>query len=304
MSHPSLPLAPILFIGLGAMGSRMVPHLASSDNSLLFVCDQDHQRATEIAVKNGARAIPLDEIISVLPSTRAVILMLPDSGAVESLLSDEFFDALTPGALIVDMGSSRPESTVALAERATNKGIKYLDAPVSGGTQRAADGSLTIMVGAADEDFTTVSPLLNRLGKDVAHVGGHGAGHALKALNNLLSAIGLAAASEVLAIGSKFGLKASTMVDILNTATGRNHATEIKFKPYILSHKFDSGFALKLMVKDLKLALDLADSTQTQSPIVHVAVSEWIKAEKALEPGADHTHFAAYVEDIEDIRFE
>lgn len=294
----------VLFIGLGAMGSLMAPHLAERDEIELLVNDQDLERTREIADRIGASAFAADDLLATLARVDAVILMLPDSSIVEGVLSDEFFGALRPGSLIVDMGSSRPASTVALAERAVARGLTFVDAPVSGGTSRAADGSLTIMVGATESGFDAARPYLDPLGGQISHVGAPGAGHALKALNNLLSAIGLAAASEVLAIGTRFGLSTATMLDVLNTATGRNHATEVKFAPFVLTHEFNSGFALKLMVKDLKLALDLAEHTSTPTPISQTALAQWIEAEQTLPPNADHTHFAAFVEQKADVRFE
>lgn len=293
----------VLLIGLGAMGSLMSPHLAAAAEVELLVTDQDAERAERLADRIGARSIAADDILRVLPGVDAVILMLPDSDVVESVVTDGFLDALRRGAMVVDMGSSRPASTVRLAERAAARGLGFVDAPVSGGTRRAADGTLTIMVGATDDGFAAARQLLALLGSQISHVGAPGAGHALKALNNLLSAIGLAAASEVLAVGTRFGLTTSTMLDVVNTATGRNHATEVKFAPFVLTHEFDSGFALKLMVKDLRLALDLAEHTGTPTPIAATALAQWLEAEASLPPGADHTHYAAYVEDVADVRF-
>lgn len=294
----------VLFIGLGAMGSRMAPHLAATDGLSLSVSDQNSEVATEVAASTGARAVPSADVLASLADIDVVILMLPDSDVVESLVTKEFFDALGEGGLIVDMGSSRPASTVVLADAASGRGIGFVDAPVSGGTAKAAEGTLSIMVGGSDVDFGKAEPLLQRLGSAVTHVGGPGAGHALKSLNNLLSAIGLAAASEVLAIGSRFGLRASTMLDVINSATGRNQATEVKFAPFILSHTFDSGFAMKLMVKDLSLALDLAEHTETSTPIAQVALAQWKQALEALGSGADHTQYAGFVEQNAKVTFE
>lgn len=294
----------VLFIGLGAMGSRMAPHLAASEGVALSVTDQNPEVATHVASSAGAQAVPSADVVASLPGVDVVILMLPDSDVVESLLTSAFLDALGSGTLIIDMGSSRPASTVALAESASRRGIGFVDAPVSGGTAKAADGTLAIMAGGSDVDFSRAEPLLQRLGSAVTHVGGPGAGHALKSLNNLLSAIGLAAASEVLAIGSRFGLRASTMLDVINSATGRNQATEVKFAPFILSHTFDSGFAMKLMVKDLSLALDLAEHTETSTPIAQATVAQWKLALEALGSGADHTQFAGFVEQNAKVTFE
>jgi 3-hydroxyisobutyrate dehydrogenase len=203
---------------------------------------------------------------------------------------------LPAGALLVDMGSSRPASTVALAEKAQARGIDFVDAPVSGGVPRATSGELSIMVGGAESAVERALPLLNHLGTTVTRVGPVGAGHAMKALNNLLSAIGLVGASEVLAIGSKFGLAPDVMLDVLNGSTGGNHATKVKFSRYVLSRAFDSGFALDLMVKDLRTALELARDTKTPAPVSATCLEEWQAAGEHLRGGADHTEIAAYVE--------
>jgi 3-hydroxyisobutyrate dehydrogenase len=123
----------------------------------------------------------------------------------------------------------------------------------------------------------------------------------MKALNNLLSAIGLVAASEVLAVGARFGLEPQTMLDVLNGSTGRNHATEVKMARFVLSGAFDSGFSMRLMVKDLRTALELAHETGTPVPLSAGALEEWTAALRTLEPppggaGPDHTAIAAYVE--------
>jgi 3-hydroxyisobutyrate dehydrogenase len=152
------------------------------------------------------------------------------------------------------------------------------------------------MVGADPAVFDSVRPLLDHLGTAITHVGAPGAGHAMKALNNLLSAIGLAAASEVLAVGRNFGLDPQVMLDVLNSSSGRNQATEAKMSRFVLSRAFDSGFALRLMVKDLRTALDLAHETGTPVPLGASCLEEWTAASRSLPADADHTAIAAYVE--------
>lgn len=287
----------VLFIGLGAMGTPMATALSEAGYPLLLR-DVDEARAGELAAGLGAEAVSAGEFETAARRAHIVVLMLPDSQAVESVLlgEDGLLARLEPGATVVDMSSSRPSSTVGLAGRAQQAGVAYVDAPVSGGVARARDASLAVMVGATDEAFARVQPLLAAMGGDVRHVGGPGAGHAMKALNNLLSAIGLAAASEVLAVGRSFGLDAQVMLDVLNSSTGRNHATEVKMARFVLSRAFDSGFSLRLMVKDLRTALELAHETSTPVPLSAAALEEWTAAHRTLPAGADHTHVAAYIE--------
>ena len=118
----------------------------------------------------------------------------------------------------------------------------------------------------------------------------------MKALNNLLSAIGLVGASEVLSVGKAFGLDPQVMLQVLNGSTGRDRTTEVKMEKFVLSRAFDSGFSLHLMVKDLRTALDLAHETGTPVPIGASALEEWTAALRTLDAGADDTEVAAYVE--------
>jgi len=280
----------VLFVGLGAMGTPMASRLAEAGHELV-VCDLRESHARDLAARLGAGHVAL----SALPAAETVILMLPDSHAVEAVL-DGLLPRLVKGSLVIDMSSSTPAATVRLAARAAELGLDYLDAPVSGGVARAETGELSIMVGGASSTVERAGRLLATLGTGITHVGPAGAGHAMKALNNLLSAVGLVAAAEVLAIGANFGLEPQTMLDVLNSSTGGNHATRVKMSRFVLSRAFDSGFSLQLMVKDLRTALELAADTATPVPVSALTLQEWTAAGQALGRAADHTHIAAYVE--------
>lgn len=290
------PAGDVIFIGLGAMGAPMAARLSAAGHRL-SVCDAEPVRTAAVAADIGAAALAPDDLVTAAAQVRTVVLMLPDSPAVETVLQGPggLLHALSPGTTVLDMGSSRPTSTVALAAAADDLAVALLDAPVSGGVAKARTGELAIMVGGRAHDLAQVQSVLAVLGT-VTHVGRAGAGHAMKALNNLLSAIGLAAASEVLAVGASFGLEPAVMLAVLNGSTGRNHATEVKMERFVLSRSFDSGFALRLMVKDLRTALDLAHDTGTPVPLGAGCLEQWTAAARALGPDADHTEIAAYVE--------
>lgn len=288
---------PVLFLGLGAMGTPMASRVAAAGHELLLR-DVDAGRAGALAREIGAQAVETDELPGIAARARTVILMLPDTPAVEAVLLGEtgLLQFLPSGATVVDMSSSRPSSTVQLAATAAAAGVTFVDAPVSGGVGKARAGTLAIMVGASEASYIALKPLLACMGTELTRVGEPGAGHAMKALNNLLSAVGLAAASEVLAVGANFGLQPQVMLDVLNSSSGRNQATEVKISKFVLSRAFDSGFALRLMVKDLRTALDLAHDVGTPVPIAATCLEEWTAAGRVLPPTADHTHIAAYVE--------
>lgn len=287
----------VLVVGTGAMGAPMTANLVGAGHQVV-VHDADPSRAEQVAAAAGCRAAAPGDLVGEAAQADVVLLMLPDSPAVEDVLvGGGVMAVMRSGAVLLDMGSSRPSGSVALAARAAELGVSWADAPVSGGVAKAVTGQLAIMVGASEETFVVVRPLLDAVGQDVTLVGPAGAGHAMKALNNLLSAVGLAAASEVLAIGVNFGLDPSVMLGVLNTSTGRNHATEVKMERFVLSRAFDSGFALRLMLKDLGTALDVAHDTRTPVPLAAACLEQWTAAARDLGPDADHTEIAAYVQD-------
>ncbi|WP_290368359.1 NAD(P)-dependent oxidoreductase [Microbacterium oxydans] len=283
----------VLFVGLGAMGEPMAALLAPGWD--LRVNDVSAERTSEVASTIGATAVA--NVGEAASDVDAVVLMLPNSRIVEDLLRGTLFASLRPGTLIIDMSSSRPESTQILASEADALGLSYVDAPVSGGRARALTGELAIMVGGEGDAKRRARPILETLGGSVVDTGASGTGHAMKALNNLLSATGLLAACEVLVAGSRFGLDPQVMLDVLNTSTGRNHATEVKMAKFVLSRSFDAGFALDLMVKDLRTAAELIDGAFPEPSVTAATVTAWTNAQTFLnDPRADHTAIARWVE--------
>jgi 3-hydroxyisobutyrate dehydrogenase len=162
--------------------------------------------------------------------------------------------------------------------------------------KRAVDGSLAIMAGGDAAVIERCRPILAAMGRQIFATGPLGSGHAMKALNNYVSAAGLAAAAEAVLAGSRFGLDPETVVGILNASTGRNNSTELKFPQFILPRNFASGFSLGLMVKDLRTALDVAHATGTPAPVAESIVGTWAEAEKLLGGQADHTAVVQYWE--------
>jgi 3-hydroxyisobutyrate dehydrogenase len=137
-----------------------------------------------------------------------------------------------------------------------------------------------------------VDPVLKAMGTTVHRCGEIGAGQAMKALNNLVSAGGFLIGIEALLIGQKFGLDPSLMVDVLNASTGMNNSTQKKFRQFVLSRRFDSGFGLDLMVKDLSIALEVGRDAGTPTPFAALCRELWSSASTVLGPGQDHTAVA------------
>ncbi|MFB9831898.1 NAD(P)-dependent oxidoreductase [Actinoallomurus acaciae] len=283
------------FVGLGNMGEPMARLLAGAGHDL-HVYDAGPAARERLDGVAGIRVAKT--AADVADGADAVILMLPDSDVVEAvLLGDGLLGRAVPPTVIVDMSSSVPARTRALADRAAERGVPLIDAPVSGGVTGARGGALTIMVGGPAETVARVRPVLDVLGSSVVHAGERpGAGHAVKALNNLMSAAHLLVSSEALIAGREFGLDPAVMLDIVNGSSGRSGSTQTKWPRFILPGGFDSGFALRLMLKDMRVALDLEDATGTPAPLSRAAVDAWAEAAEALPADADHTEIARWLE--------
>ena len=224
-----------------------------------------------------------------------VVLMLPNSDVVDAV-AQELLDttSLRVGTLVIDMSSSEPLRTRALAARLAERGVAMLDAPVSGGVKGATAGTLTVMVGGPDDLVAEFRPLLEHFGQ-VVHAGAIGSGHAVKALNNLLSATHLLVTSEAMMVAQAFGLDPEVTLSIFNTSSGRSGSTENKWPNFIVPGTFNSGFALRLMLKDMKIAVDLATQFGVDATLGHDTMVLWSRAADALEPGADHTEIARWL---------
>jgi 3-hydroxyisobutyrate dehydrogenase len=276
------------FVGLGNMGAPMAGRLVEAG---FAVRGYD---ASAAARERFPHAV--DSLGEVAAET--VVLMLPDSSAVRRVLLEEsLLAALDAGARVIDMSSSEPTETRALAGEAGQHGVELLDAPVSGGVAGAREGTLTIMAGGPPESVAACRPLLEAMGSNVMHVGPVAAGHALKALNNLLSATSLLVSSEALLIGRRFGLDPEVMVDTLNRSTGRSWSTQTKLPRFVLPRDWTSGFPMRLMVKDLQIALGLAEATGAPTPLARAGLELWERAAADLGEDADHTEIARWLEE-------
>lgn len=279
------------FAGLGAMGGGMCRRLADRGFEVIaFDLDAGLVRAAgEHPGVTGAADVP--EL-----AAPVVVTMLPDGAAVRSV-AERLLPHLAAGALIVDTGSSAPDDTRSLAELAGRHGVSVVDAPVSGSPAAARSGGLTLMAAGPAAAVDRAEPVLAALGR-VFRVGPSGAGHALKALNNLLSSINLAAVAEVMLAGRAYGLEPAVMLSVINASTGRNHASETKLPDHVLPGTFDSGFALRLMLKDIRIATTLLDAAGGAATLGHACRQLWEKAQADLPPTADNTEVVRWLEGV------
>lgn len=290
---PISPPSVIAFLGLGKMGLPMAAQLLRAGFTVRGFDPVEAARAALVAAGGEA----CDSAVGAAHKAAAVITMLPDGRAVRAVLLDgrnPVADGLPRGTLVLDMSSSAPIGTQELAKELAERGIGLVDAPVSGGVKRAVDGSLAIMAGGPEALVERARPILAAMGKSIFATGPAGSGHAMKALNNYVSAAGLTAACEALRVGAAFGLDAGVMTDVLNASTGRNNSTEVKLKPFVIPKNYASGFAMALMAKDLRTADELAQALGVASPLSGVVTAMWGKADAQLA-GADHTEIDRYL---------
>jgi 3-hydroxyisobutyrate dehydrogenase len=294
MPEEFLPPERIGFVGLGNMGAPMARHLVAAGYAIVAA------DANPVALANfcaSARCERARSLIDLGRACRLVITMLPDGAAVRQVLlgTEGIAAVLAPESVILDMSSSEPLGTRELGAQLAKSSICLVDAPVSGGVKRAVEGTLAIMAGGNPVAISRCRPVLARLGK-VFCSGASGSGHAVKALNNYLSAVALAATAEAMMAGERFDIEPAVMLEILNHSTGRNSATEQKYPAFVLPRSFDSGFALGLMAKDLRIALGMAESLGTPSELLGQCAALWSRAERLLGFSADNTEVVRYLE--------
>jgi 3-hydroxyisobutyrate dehydrogenase len=283
---------PVGFVGLGHMGTPMSRRLVESGHAVIGydMADEARQR---LVTFGGVAAHDLTEVAEAVD---VLILMLPNSEIVAEVLSNPtLVDHMRPGTLVIDMSSSEPLRTQALAGGLEKRGFKMIDAPVSGGVAGAEAGKLTVMVGGEAADLADARPYLEQFGR-VVHAGPIGSGHAVKALNNLLSATHLWITGEAIVAGERLGIDPEVMLSIFNISSGRSGSTENKWPNFVLPGTFNSGFGLRLMVKDLGIAIQLAAQVGAPSVLGARALELWRRAAADLPADADHTEIARWLE--------
>jgi 3-hydroxyisobutyrate dehydrogenase len=284
------------FVGLGNMGSPICHHLLSRGYDVR-IYDSNPE-----AVKRfeGTSAHPVSSLNDVAREADVVILSLPNSIVVEQVIFGDhgLVDAFARGAVLIDTSSSKPSSTRRIAAELARRGVNMLDAPVSGGVLRAKEGTLAVMVGGDQHVFEAHNEILQSFGNQIFYLGPHGNGHLAKALNNLMSATTLASAAEAVLLGAQAGLDPKLFIEVVNASSGRSNSTEVKFPRYILNRAFDDGFAIALMNKDLKIALETASELDYPALISSVVSQVWQMAVAQGFGNESHTAIYAFLEGL------
>ena len=291
--------AAIGFIGLGVMGAPMAGHLARAGHPLTLL-DANAGIARDLASTLGATAVATPA--EVAARSDIVITMLPNGSVVQQVALGEqgLLQGLRPGALLLDTSSSEPWLTQATGAALAAVGAAMVDAPVSGAAWGAAEANLVFMVGGDAADLARVRPLLELMGRAVFHLGGLGAGHAMKCLNNLITAMTFSATAEGLVIGKRYGLDPAAMVEVLNESTGMSWISQNHIAQRVLSRSFDDPFKLELMLKDVAIANTLARETGSSVPIAGLGQQLGQAAARAAGPGASVSELVRWVEQQND----
>lgn len=280
----------VAFYGLGAMGYPMAAHLARQYRTL--VCNRHPAKAQAHASECGSQAVSLAE----LGEADILFTCLPTSAEVDEVIG-QLDGKLKPGLIWVDCTSGHPDAAPRQRERLAAQGVKFLDAPISGGVTGAQSGKLTVMLGGPADEVEAVRPHLAFAGK-VVHVGGTGAGFAVKAVNNALLAVNLWAAGEGLAILAHGGVNLSAALDVINASSGRSNTTENLIPQRVLTRQFPATFGLGLLAKDAGIALDMMESVKGSAPVIAQVTALYRAASRMIGAQEDHTAALKLIEQM------
>ncbi len=283
-------------IGLGVMGAPMAGHLARAGYPLT-VYDVDASKADSLVAEHAeVRIVATPRAVA--EASDIVITMLPSGEYVRevALGSAGLIEGFAPGSLLLDTSSCEPWLTVETAAALTEAGVEMVDAPVSGARAGAEAAELVFMVGGSERAVARVMPVLDVLGKQAFRLGPVGAGHAMKCINNLITAMTFMATAEGLAIGTRFGLDPDVMTDVLNVSTGMSWISQTHIRQRITNRAFDDPFKLELMVKDIGIAMELAGREELSLPLSVRGRELWKEAAGAAEDGASVSEMVRWLE--------
>lgn len=283
-------------IGLGNMGGRMAKRLL--DQGVEVGVFDVNKEAMQTYGRFGAEEV--DNPAELARKYPYVITILPNVFIVKEILVGEegLMKGFNSNSLLIEMTTSIPSETKDINTMLRDAGLRMIDAPVSGGVKKAEEGTLSIMVGGSAADFEEVKPLLSKIGENITHVGEVGAGHTIKALNNMISAATLAVTGEAMALGVKLGLDPTKMLSVINTSTGKSFSSDFKFSTQVLTRNFEVGFTLDLMVKDLKIAMTMAEEEKVPMFISSASFQLWKQAWSDGKGSQDHTTIIKHIEEM------
>jgi 3-hydroxyisobutyrate dehydrogenase len=279
-------------IGLGSMGGGMAGTLLAAGFTVIG-CDP----ALADSALTDANFTRSDTPAELVGRCEAIILSLPTAAIVEQVIAGEGGLAATarPGLTIIDTTTSHPDTSRRMAALLAEKGAAFIDAPVSGGPAAAASGTMGMVLGGSEDAIAAVAPVLDALTRIRTHCGPVGAGHAVKIINNALCGANLLLGAEAVRLGAAYGIDPQNVINGVNSGSGRSGVTEVNFPRWILSDEFDSGFTMKLMRKDIRLAQQLVAEGGLSLAIIGATAQQWAASEPAIPDDADFNRIADFV---------
>lgn len=289
----STSLPRVAWIGLGIMGSPMAENLIKAGYSVTgHTLEQN--KIDRLTAAGGTGAASIAEAVR---DADVVITMVPASPQVEAIAygPDGILEHARPGTLLIDMSSITPQTSVDLAKAAADKGVRVLDAPVSGGEAGAVEAVLSIMVGGDQSDFDEAEPLLRALGKTIVLCGPHGSGQTVKAANQLIVAVNIQACAEAVVFLEKSGVDLSAALDVLNGGLAGSTVLTRK-KENFLKRDFAPGFRIDLHHKDMGIVTDAARNVGAALPVGAVVANLVASLRAQGDGGLDHSALLRGVE--------
>ena len=280
------------FVGLGAIGRPMAKRVVARFGATVW--NRTAERARAFSQETGAAVAASPATL--VERSDVVITCLPTSGDVRTLVQ-EVGAAWRSGQLLIDATSGDPATSRELAAWLAERGVDFVDAPVSGGTSGAAAGKLTVMLGGAERAAARARPILETFAAKIVHVGGVGTGDALKAINNALLAVSIAAAGEGLAALAKLGVPAGKALEVINASSGRSNVTENLIPERVVSRKWPRTFRLALLDKDVGIALDVLLQAGVPHDAIGMAKRAYAEGRKRLGEDADHVELIKLIEE-------
>ncbi|WP_349929603.1 NAD(P)-dependent oxidoreductase [Acinetobacter sp. A1-4-2] len=269
----------VAFIGLGAMGYRMAAHLPQHFDTV-YVWNRNFEKAKQHATEYGTQAVELEQAVQ----ADIIFSCLPTSKEVEDLIATV---QIKSGAVWIDCTSGVPASAKKLSQQLKVSNVDFLDAPVSGQTIGAENGTLTVMIGGEAAAFEKALPAIQAFGKLIKHVGESGAGFAVKAVNNMLLAVNLCSVAEGFTTLKAHGVNLHEALDCINASSGKSGVTETVLPQRVLNREFPLTFALPLLAKDTGIALDLVRDAKLSAPVIALTQSLIQAASNLAEKDSD-----------------
>ena len=276
----------ILFLGLGVMGGPMAANLVNSARYSVHAHDIDPDKVAPL-MEMGAE--PVGELEQAIQQADIVMTSLPGPKQVEEVAFGQsgLMENMTPGSAWIDLSTNNLQVCARIVDAATERRIRFLDAPVSGGDEGARAGTLTILVGGSKQHFDESLPVLETIGKSISHLGPNGAGYSAKIAQVVLCYVHSLALSEALMLGVSGGVDVEQMLKIIQNSTGHSYVSD-RYGPCILDGGYDPSFTVGLALKDMNLAMDMARDCSVELPLCELTTETYKNALESYGFGANH----------------